>query len=490
MNNENKKYEGNKVIQFEDLFKDELKKKEKREPHEQSKKRSILAILYYVLIMFLIAGVIQIIFLQNKENINYLTADEIVLNELVNDQNGIGIVHANTYDLEYADVYDSYLVEIERNGQFVMLYNNMNQYVEFENYQFPDQAFESMITNGLNINWDEQNLVPINFHITNDYDYTLINANVYDQVSYVSFERTILNEIIQSPNEIGIIDADLFNKFYSAYSDELNAVTYGNYVAIFDINNPTPSYQNFTQVDQILNGDLTTWSNDDTILVVTYENQSLPFIDYTRVEVFEFYAIDWDFTNYASGLLNFIIYLLLLPVIIFILRPNLKYDFEITKKTEPFNIIKYVVYGYIFLIAMNYVSMIVSNVLSSLFNQPEEISVNQFSIEMILHSNGAIFMVLSAVIMGPIVEELVFRKGIFSLFKNKWVALILSSLLFGSIHLIGEASLVDAIVNGVSYILMGFVFGIIYIKTEKNILIPILVHVISNLLSILAILYI
>ncbi len=488
MHNENENYEGNKVIQFEDLFKDELKKKEQREPSEQSKKRSIFAVLYYVLIMFLIAGVVQLIFIQNSDNIHYFSADEIVLNELVNDQNGIGIVDASAYDLEFADVYDNYLLEIERDGQFVMLYNNMNAYIT-NGYQFPADAFDSMINNGLTTHWDEANLVPINYHISNEYNYALINSNIYDQVSYVSFERTILDEVINYPSEIGIVDADLYNKLYSNYSTDLTTINYGNFVAVFNKDNPTPSYQNFDQFDQILNGEITTWTNGDLITIVTYNNQTLPYIDRASVDIYPIGAIDWDFTNYASGLLNFIIYLLLLPVIIIILKPNLKYDFEITKKTEPFNIIKYVVYGYIFLIFMNFASSIVSSLLSSLFNQPEEISVNQFSIEMILHSNGAVFMVLSAVLMGPIVEELIFRKGMFSLFKNKWVALVLSSLLFGSIHLIGEASFADAIVNGVSYILMGFVFGLIYIKTEKNILIPILVHVLSNLLSILAILY-
>ena len=47
-------------------------------------------------------------------------------------------------------------------------------------------------------------------------------------------------------------------------------------------------------------------------------------------------------------------------------------------------------------------------------------------------------MILAVVIFTPIVEELVFRKAIFGLFKNKWVGFAVSTLIFGLIHVTGE----------------------------------------------------
>ena len=197
----------------------------------------------------------------------------------------------------------------------------------------------------------------------------------------------------------------------------------------------------------------------------------------------------YELTGFASGLVNFLIYLILGPVLLIILKPNLSYDFEMIKTQNRSQLIQGIVVGYVFLILGNYISSIVSTGLSWLFDQPITEAVNQMTIESTLNSSGAIFMIISAVIIGPVVEELIFRKSIFGLISNKWIALVTSSVVFGAIHLIGEASLVDALINGSSYIIMGFVFGYIYIKNDKNIIYPTLVHILSNLISILAILF-
>ena len=46
-------------------------------------------------------------------------------------------------------------------------------------------------------------------------------------------------------------------------------------------------------------------------------------------------------------------------------------------------------------------------------------------------------MIIYAGIIGPIVEELVFRKSLKNVFKNKWVFVIISGVLFGLLHVIG-----------------------------------------------------
>lgn len=78
-------------------------------------------------------------------------------------------------------------------------------------------------------------------------------------------------------------------------------------------------------------------------------------------------------------------------------------------------------------------------------------------------------------IIGPILEEIVFRLVIFgSLYKrfNFWIAGLISALIFAAVHMDFEHLLI--------YTAMGFVFAYLYIKT-KRILVPIVAHVALNL---------
>ncbi|MGO4890520.1 CPBP family intramembrane glutamic endopeptidase [Anaerobacillus sp. MEB173] len=84
-----------------------------------------------------------------------------------------------------------------------------------------------------------------------------------------------------------------------------------------------------------------------------------------------------------------------------------------------------------------------------------------------------IFMLVTAVI-GPILEEIVFRKIIFgTLYKryNFWIAAIISSLIFAAVHMDFTHLLI--------YTAMGFVFAYLYVRT-KRIIVPIVAHVAMN----------
>ena len=86
----------------------------------------------------------------------------------------------------------------------------------------------------------------------------------------------------------------------------------------------------------------------------------------------------------------------------------------------------------------------------------------------------------------------------FKQFKNKYLALIVSSLAFGMLHVISSALLVFInITNGeatffdfvleliyiIPYSLMGFALGIAYIKSNKNIASSMFAHFLNNLIS-------
>ncbi|MFA9457569.1 lysostaphin resistance A-like protein [Halalkalibacter sp. AB-rgal2] len=85
-----------------------------------------------------------------------------------------------------------------------------------------------------------------------------------------------------------------------------------------------------------------------------------------------------------------------------------------------------------------------------------------------------LFIIVVAII-GPIIEEIVFRLVIFgSLYKrfNFWIAGILSSLIFAAMH--GDFQ------NLLVYTAMGLTFAFLYVKT-KRIIVPIIAHVAINL---------
>lgn len=93
-------------------------------------------------------------------------------------------------------------------------------------------------------------------------------------------------------------------------------------------------------------------------------------------------------------------------------------------------------------------------------------------------------MVITAVIMAPIFEEIIFRgimqKGMMNNGVEPWKAILLSSILFGLIH--GNPW------QFVGATLLGCVLGLVYYKT-KSLLLPMLLHGFNNLCSAILIFY-
>ncbi|WP_461202829.1 lysostaphin resistance A-like protein [Anoxybacillus sp. TBDG-1] len=83
-------------------------------------------------------------------------------------------------------------------------------------------------------------------------------------------------------------------------------------------------------------------------------------------------------------------------------------------------------------------------------------------------------LILVTSVVGPILEEVIFRKIIFGTLYEKYnflLSALVSSLLFAVVHLEFEHLLL--------YATMGFVFAFLYVKT-KRILVPIVAHVLMN----------
>lgn len=92
-------------------------------------------------------------------------------------------------------------------------------------------------------------------------------------------------------------------------------------------------------------------------------------------------------------------------------------------------------------------------------------------------------MIVVSSIIGPILEEIIFRKIIFgSLYKrfNFFIAALISSIIFGLAHAELEHLLL--------YSAMGFTFAFLYVQT-KRILVPIIAHVSMNTLVVIMQMY-
>ncbi|MCR3906463.1 MAG: CPBP family intramembrane metalloprotease [Tenericutes bacterium] len=373
----------NEIIKFEDLFKEEIVER-KTKINPTNKKNYGYSILVYILIMYIFASVLFVVFSEIPAFKVTYTEAELVLNEVSADLGGLAFLDDHSFSL-YSDEY-------------------ANEVVSAGIYE--------------------------NFHVVVNID------NEYYQSLLVTSDETLRIETLE-----GMI-----------------------------------------QSNQVIKQ----WTPGVFINIYVAENQELP--DKLSADVYTLSGPVTQMTGFSMSLVNFLVYAALLPIIVYLMKNDLIYDFKEAKAMKGQFIVALVI-GYLYLIFGNVLASYLSRFFSSVFNLSAVEAVNQTIISNALRSNGAVLMIVSAVILGPIVEELIFRKAVFGLMKSDKWALFVSTLVFGSIHLIGESSFSAALVNGSAYFVMGFVFGYIYIKNNKNIWVPITIHVISNLISVVAIMF-
>lgn len=99
-------------------------------------------------------------------------------------------------------------------------------------------------------------------------------------------------------------------------------------------------------------------------------------------------------------------------------------------------------------------------------------------------TQNPVVMIITAVIMAPLFEEIIFRgiiqKGLINKGVKPWKAILFAAIVFGLVH--GNPW------QFVGAVLLGSVLGIVYEKT-KSLLLPILLHGFNNLCSSILIFY-
>ena len=133
-------------------------------------------------------------------------------------------------------------------------------------------------------------------------------------------------------------------------------------------------------------------------------------------------------------------------------------------------------------LGMAYVFLFVFSMISVLITK-NAVSLNQESVE----SLPLYYMLPAVIIYAPIVEETLFR-GVFRRFiKNDVVFIIVSALLFGVLHTIGESSILNILVMALPYCSLGVYLAYVYTKTNNiftNITSPAIFNTISSIFMI------
>ena len=178
--------------------------------------------------------------------------------------------------------------------------------------------------------------------------------------------------------------------------------------------------------------------------------------------------------------IQFLSYVPMLVLIIYFLREEFAEDFINFKKNIKKNLLL-VLIGFV---AM-YVAALLVNYVYEIIGVSGD-SANESTINLMLDSKGVVLMVIAVVLLAPICEEVIFRKLLFGTCEVTCkfppiVAIIVSALVFSFIHVSDLESLKFIF----QYLALALPICIIYHKSNNNIYVTIIMHILNNGISVL-----
>jgi membrane protease YdiL (CAAX protease family) len=96
-----------------------------------------------------------------------------------------------------------------------------------------------------------------------------------------------------------------------------------------------------------------------------------------------------------------------------------------------------------------------------------------------MFSKTPILTFMSAVIIAPLLEELVFRKSFRYMFSNNILFILFSGITFGAFHVVGSFETFFDLIYIIPYSVPGLVFAYTLVKS-KNIFVPMGLHFLHN----------
>ena len=205
--------------------------------------------------------------------------------------------------------------------------------------------------------------------------------------------------------------------------------------------------------------------------------------------VFAFYIV---YSKYSSYLLVFFNYdklptilkltilitldLLLIIILSFVYLKTVAKDFKDFKKNYKKYFDEYAKYWF-----LNIALMGISNIIiSSLIDIKQ--STNQAYVESLLFKYP-IYSIITAAILAPITEELVFRLSFRKIFKTDLLFIFMSGLIFGALHM-SIATNAKELFYIIPYSIPGFIFAYT-LKKSNNIFVPISLHMVHNTIMVI-----
>lgn len=162
----------------------------------------------------------------------------------------------------------------------------------------------------------------------------------------------------------------------------------------------------------------------------------------------------------------------LLIILIIIYRRELIKEFKLFKKNLLENLDTGIKYWLIGLLVMMISNIIITYILG--LNQAQ----NEQAVQKMINKMP-IMMLITAGFIAPITEEITFRKTFKNMFLNKYLFIILSGLVFGSMHVITSYSNPLELLYIIPYGSLGMAFAAMYYKTD-TIYTSISIHMLHN----------
>lgn len=186
----------------------------------------------------------------------------------------------------------------------------------------------------------------------------------------------------------------------------------------------------------------------------------------------------------ALSIGNFLSHTIILMMILFLNYHFLKESFLIFKNKENrwFNIIVYIIILIIILVIGKLLVRTISNNLNYTIKDNILLLLFKHSI------NGALWIFFTTVLFYPVIEELLFRKSLRLIIKNKILFFIISSLItwYFSLTLINPH--LNELVFSIPIFFTSIYLAIIYIKTD-NIWFTIIARMILNIITLIIMIF-
>lgn len=174
---------------------------------------------------------------------------------------------------------------------------------------------------------------------------------------------------------------------------------------------------------------------------------------------------------YISVLLSLLMYTVLVMLVFF---SEIKQEFIIYKN----NLKKCLDSGFKYWL-LGLVIMIVSNIIINFIIFRGDIAANETLNRDQMLSSPLYYTLLSMAVLGPIIEELIFRKGTEKIFNKKIYYVILSGVLFGFMHVVADLSSLLNLLYLIPYGGLGVAFALMNYET-KTVFTSIMMHMVHN----------